>query len=213
MTPEGAKSLRNLHRGAAQGGFMLIELLAVMAIILVLFCLYWGGGLSGGGGQKNFAACAKNLQFIHTSLATYAMDHNDQFPIVKNAETSDAPLALLVPKYTSQTAPFICPASSDHALPEGKPFTNKRISYAYVMGLTRTNDPMQFIMSDEQIDTKVKGRGQQAFSADGKSRAKNHGKYGGNILHIDGSVETIPARTTVTLAFENGVLLNPKPNR
>jgi prepilin-type processing-associated H-X9-DG protein len=209
MTPEGRE--RSRYRGRArERGLMMIELLMVMAIILVLFCLYWGGGLAGGGG-KDFAGCAKNLQFIHTSMMTYAADHNDQLPFVKGAETSDAPLALLVPKYTSQTSSFICPASGDRSLAEGKPFANKRISYAYVMGLTRTNGPMQFIMSDEQIDTKPKGRGATAFSTDGKSRARNHGKFGGNVLHLDGSVETIPAKTTTTLAFENGVLLNPKP--
>jgi prepilin-type N-terminal cleavage/methylation domain-containing protein/prepilin-type processing-associated H-X9-DG protein len=202
------------HLWAGQKGFMMIELLAVVAIILVLFCLYWGGGLAGGG-QKDFAACAKNLQFIHTSLTIYATDHNDQFPVVKGAETSDAPLALLVPKYTTQTSSFICPSSQDRALPEGKPFANKRISYAYVMGLSRTNEPTQFIMSDEQLDTKVKGRGAPTFSPDGKKTgAKNHGKFGGNILHLDGSVETVPARTTETLNYDPGaVLLNPKPNR
>ena len=211
MTPEG----RACPRGGGQfrqSGFMMIELLMVMAIILVLFCLYWGGGFGGAGG-KNFAGCAKNLQFIHTSMMTYAADHNDQLPFVKGAETSDAPLALLVPKYTSQTSSFICPASGDRALSEGKPFANKRISYAYVMGLTRTNEPTQFILSDEQIDTKPKRPGAAAFSTDGKSRARNHGKYGGNVLLMDGSVETIPAKTTKALAFEKGVLLNPKPNR
>jgi prepilin-type N-terminal cleavage/methylation domain-containing protein len=214
MTPQGAKSFRR-HPSAAQRGFMLIELLAVMAIILILFCLYWGGGTLGGGGQKNFASCAKNLQFIHTSLVTYATDNNDKFPFVKGAQTSDAALALLVPKYTTQTASFICPASGDSSLAEGKPFVNKRISYAYVMGLSRTNDGSQFIMSDEQIDTKVKGSGAPAFSATGKKGgARNHGKFGGNILRIDGSVEPIPAKTPMTLAFgDNGVLLNPKPKR
>lgn len=211
MTQQGRTNAR-CHARATQRGFMMIELLAVMAIILILFCLYWGGGLMGPG-QKDFAACAKNLQFVHTSLMIYAADHNEQLPFVKGAETSDAPLALLVPKYTSQTSSFICPSSGDHALPEGKPFTSKRISYAYVMGLTRTNEPTHFLMSDEQIDTKVKGTGARAFSADGKSRAKNHGKFGGNVLHIDGSVETMPSKTTATLAFDNGVMLNPKPNR
>src|SRR5438128_1877383 len=100
MTPEGASS-SNCRRRPAQSGFMMIELLAVMAIIMILFCLYWGGGLAGNS-QKDFAACAKNLQFVHTALVTYATDHNEQFPFVKGAETSDAPLALLVPKYTSQ---------------------------------------------------------------------------------------------------------------
>ena len=211
MTPEGRERSRRSGQ-ARQRGFMMIELLMVMAIILVLFCLYWGGGFGGAGG-RNFSGCAKNLQFVHTSMMTYAADHNDQLPLVKGAETSNAPLALLVPKYTSQTSSFICPASGDRALAEGKPFANKRISYAYVMGLTRTNEPMQFIMSDEQIDTKPKSRGATAFSTDGKSRARNHGKYGGNVLHLDGSVETIPAKTTTPLVFENGILLNPKPNR
>src|SRR5207249_2311065 len=113
---------------------------------------------------------------------------------------------------TSQTSSFICPASGDRALPEGKPFAQRRISYAYVMGLTRTNDPMQFVMSDEQINTTAKGAGAQVFSVDGKKPpAKNHGAAGGNVLRIDGSVEIVPSRTPSTLAFEGGSLLNPKP--
>ena len=196
----------------AHAGFMMIELICVMAIILILFSLYWGGGtLGGGAGSKSdFASCSRNLQFVHTSLSTYATDNNDKFPFVRGAQTADEPLALLVPKYTSQTSSFICPASGDRALPESKPFANRRISYAYVMGLTRTNDPAQFLMSDEQLDTKPKGAGAPAFSPNGKGHARNHGKSGGNILLIDGSVQTQPANTRVTLAFDKGVLLNPK---
>lgn len=199
------------QRVHTDAGFMMIELVIVMGLIIVLFTMYWGGGLGGGGANKSkVAACARNLQFVHTSLMTYATDHKDRFPVVSGAKTSDEPLALLVPKYTSQTSSFICPVSGDRALPEGKPFANRRISYAYVMGLASTNDPAQFLMSDEQIDTKPKGSGAPAFSPDGKGVARNHGKSGGNILQIDGSVQTQPATTRMTLAFENGVLLNPK---
>jgi hypothetical protein len=193
-------------------GFMAIELLAVLAIILILFCLYWGGPLNGSS-QRDFANCAKNMEFIHTAMTTYANDNNDRFPFVAHAETSDVPLALLVPKYTSQTASFICPASRDRALPEGESIAKKRISYAYVMGMTRTNDPSQLILSDEQIDTKPKPAGARVFSDNGEPPAKNHGSHGGNILSIDGSVQQIPAKTPAALTFGNATLLNPKPKR
>jgi prepilin-type processing-associated H-X9-DG protein len=196
----------------AENGFMAIELLAVLAIILVLFCLYWGGPLTSGSRSK-YAACAKNLEFIHTAMATYAMDNNDRFPFVTKAETSDAPLTLLIPKYTTQTASFICPASGDRKLAEGESFAKKRISYAYVMGLTRTNEPLQFIMSDEQIDTKAKAAGARVFSADGKSIGNNHGTDGGNLLFVDGSVQQIAAQSPSALGLQGGTLLNPKPKR
>jgi prepilin-type processing-associated H-X9-DG protein len=191
---------------------MAIELLAVMAIILILFCLYWGGPLNTSS-QRKAANCARNLEFIHTALTTYAVDNNEHYPFVAHAETSDVPLALLIPKYTTQTASFICPASRDRALPEGQPFAKKRTSYAYVMGLARTNEPSQFILSDEQIDTNPKPIGSRVFSEDGEGPASNHGKGGGNVLFIDGSVQQVPPKTTTALTFENAVLLNPKAKR
>ena len=198
------------QRAPAAQGFMAIELLAVLAIILILFCMYWGGPLNGGAARK-FAACAKNLEFIHTALATYAMDNNERYPAVAKAGSSDVPLSLLIPKYTTQTASFICPASGDHKLAEGESFAKKRISYAYVMGLARTNEPSQFILSDEQIDAKPKVSGARVFSADGKSAGNNHGKNGGNVLFIDGSVQQIPSQTPSTLGVPDATLLNPKP--
>jgi prepilin-type processing-associated H-X9-DG protein len=200
----------SLERSSAKAGFMLIELLAVFAIIFILFALYWGGG-SLRRGNNQFAVCQRNLQGIHVAIMTFATDNNDSFPFDRRAETSDAVLAQLVPKYTSQTASFICPASHDSVLPEAKPFANKRISYAYVMGLSRTNEPTQFILSDEQIDTKPKPAGGRVFSEDGKGPGSNHGANGGNVLFIDGSAQPIPVKTPSALAFENATLLNPKP--
>src|SRR5205085_3751499 len=63
--------------------------------------------------NSQFAVCERNLQTIHVAVMTFATDNNERFPSLARAETSDAVLAQLVPKYTSQTASFICPASHD----------------------------------------------------------------------------------------------------
>lgn len=184
----------------------------VIAIILVMFVLYWGGGLGGKKSrQKEFGPCAKNLQFIHTALLTYAADNNDKFPVVPRAQTSEEPLSLLIPKYNSQTAPFICPASGDKELPEGESFAKRRISYAYVMGLARTAEPTQFLLSDEQIDTTRKIAGAPVFAISDAPPGNNHGSFGGNLLMVDGSVQMISVKAPALLDFTNATLLNPKP--
>jgi hypothetical protein len=193
-------------------GFMMLELLLVVAIILVLFVLYWGGGLGGKAShQKDFAACSKNLQFIHTALMNYAADNNDRFPSIVRAESAEAPLSLLIPKATSQTAPFICPSSGDRALKEGESFATKKISYAYLTGLTRASDPAQFVMSDEQVNTNQKPAGANVFATTDTAPGNNHGGFGGNLLLLDGSVQTIAAQAPAALMFTNATLLNPRP--
>ena len=194
--------------------FMMIELLIVVAIILVLFVLYWSGGFGGKAKkQQSFSGCSKNLQFIHTALLTYSADNNDRFPTVARAETSDAPLSLLVPKYISQTGPFICPASDDKPLAEGESFAKKRISYAYVMGLSRSSEPSQFVMSDEQVDTRPKDAGNYIFARTNQPPGDNHGRFGGNLLLVDGSVQTVAAKAPSAVTFTNATLFNPKPKR
>jgi hypothetical protein len=191
--------------------FMALELLMVVSIIMVLFVLYFGGGVGGKKSrQKDFAACARNLQLIHTALLTYSSDNNDKFPFVKGAQHSEAPLSQLIPKSTSQSSAFICPSSGDAPLPEGQTFASKRISYGYVMGLTRQADPTQFILSDEQVDAKPKPTGTRVFANVDEPRGNNHGPYGGNIALLDGSVETIKGRARSDLTFTNAIYLNPK---
>jgi len=195
---------------------MMIELLFVMAIILVLFVLYWGGGFGPSGKikkQRNFVDCSRNLQLIHTALLTYSADNKEKFPYIKGAETSDAPLSILVPKYTSQTAPFICPASEDKALSEGEPFAKKRISYAYAMGLRRDSDLTLMLMADEMLNVQPKGAGDPMFSSTNTPPANNHGPFGGNLLLVDGSVQHVERKAPFPIAYTNATLLNPKPNR
>ena len=132
------------------------------------------------------------------------------FPERTNAATSEVVLAQLVPKYTAATEPFICPGSKDKAIPEGESFQQRRISYAYYMG-QRAESSDELLMSDQQINTLPKIKGQPVFSTDGKRPGNNHHRYGGNLLYCDGRTESISAITPSSLITTQGVvLLNPR---
>ncbi len=192
-------------------GFVLVELLVTLAIILILFVLYFSPG------SKRYQLgrqelCQRNLKFIYMALQTYAADNRDAYPLLKGAQTSEAPLSLLVPRCTTSTEIFICPGSGDKALPAGKPFQDRRISYAYAMGLTKVPGTSPWLLSDAQVDTKPKAPGQALFSKDGKKPGNNHRQFGGNVLFADGRAETSPPAATEAVTTTNGVVaLNPRP--
>jgi len=194
----------------AMSGFSLIELLAVVAIIAVLTALMWGGNSE----SRQHAvqrACRQNLEKVYISLQIYANDFSGRLPAITNAESAEAPLSLLVPRYTVDTSIFICPGSKDAALPAGVSFTNNKISYAYYLG-QRLGDAQTPLMSDGQINTQPKRTGDFAFSADGKPPGNNHDKHGGNFLFADGHAEWSPPQIPFSLVPTQGVvLLNPKP--
>lgn len=193
------------------GGFSLIEMLLVIAIILILYVMMYGPA------QKSYQDkrkidCQKNLQLLHMALRMYAADYRDSFPVVAGAATSELPLSLLVPRYTAETRIFVCPGSADRRLPEAQPFTDRKISYAYYMGHGANDGTNEMLITDEQIDTRPRGTGQQMFSPNGKRPGNNHRKFGGNVLFCDGHVEECPPVAARDLAFSNNViLLNPKP--
>jgi prepilin-type N-terminal cleavage/methylation domain-containing protein len=194
----------------ARQAFSLIELLIVMAIILILFTMYWGFS-SRSYQQAQQKNCRGNLQKVYIALQIYANEHEKRFPMVAGATSSEAPLDLLVPKYTADTTTFVCPGSKDSPLPSGSSLTNGRISYAYFMGRLST-DEGAVLMSDRQVDTGGKAVGENVFSIDGKVPGNNHHKYGGNFLFGDGRTEFSPARVSIALPPAPGVvLLNPKP--
>lgn len=193
------------------GGFSLIELLITVAIIFILFTLYFGAG-----GRvyqaKKLEQCRKNLQNIYVAFRIYAQDHNEALPAMASARTSEAPLSLLVPKYTTGADFFVCPGSKDKPLPDAKPFADRKISYAYYMGRTLNDGADKPLMSDRQVDTSPKNAGQIVFSPDGKRPGNNHKQFGGNFLFCDGNVQASPAQSAFTLATATNVnLLNPKP--
>jgi prepilin-type N-terminal cleavage/methylation domain-containing protein/prepilin-type processing-associated H-X9-DG protein len=196
-------------RASSSAGFSLIELLAVAAILLLLFTLYWGPSFSKNQQRQAQMDCQTHLQKIHMALAIYANDHDGKFPELAGARTSEEALDALVPRYTVDTAEFVCPATKDPPPPPGESLRKHRISYAYYMG-RHAGDSQQVLMSDEQVDTRAKAAGEDAFSSTGKPPGNNHGKLGGNLLFCDGHAESAPPRLPFSLMLTQGVvLLNP----
>ncbi len=192
------------------GGFSLIEMMIVLAIILVLYAMYFGFGSRQNQMQQK-KKCSTNLQKIAVAMQIYANDSADRYPVVPGARSAEEALAGLVPRYAADTAIFVCPGSKDSPLPPGEPLPKGRISYAYYMGRAVSN-PQAVLMSDRQTDALAKAAGQAAFSPTGKPPGNNHHKYGGNLLLGDGSVLGSPAVLVMPLPLAtNVVLLNPKP--
>ena len=182
-----------------------------MVIIFILFTLYFSSG-SKSAQEKRLAACQANLQSIYAALSTYSQDNDEALPAIPGAQTSEAPLSLLVPKYTTGAEFFICPGGKDKPLPDAQPFADRKISYAYYLGRTLADGSAAPLASDAQVDTAPKTPGQTVFSLDGKKPGNNHNKFGGNFLFCDGNVQYTPARLAFALPpATNVVLLNPKP--
>lgn len=194
--------------GRGTAGFKLLELLIVVAILFVLTAMYWNfAGRNARTSQRK--ACAKNLQRTLIAMEIYALDHAGKFPEVPGAKTSAEALDGLLPKYTVDASAFTCPASKDSALASGVSIARQKISYAYYMG-RRKSDPVEALLSDQQVDARAKVAGQFAFSINGKAPGNNHGQSGGNFLFTDGRVEWSSPRVPFSLALPPGVvLLNP----
>jgi len=192
-------------------GASLLELLLVMAIIVIVFTLFISAG-SKNAQEKRLATCQNNLQSIYAAMKTFDQDNNGALPAVAGAQTAEAPLSRLVPKYTTGTEFFICPGGNDKLLPDAQPFADKKISYAYYQGRTLQDDSGTPLASDAQVDTAAKTPGQTVFSPDGKKPGNNHYQFGGNVLFCDGNVQYTPSRLAFALPLgTNVVLLNPKP--
>ena len=191
----------------------MIELIIVLFLMSILSVGLYSFG-SGRRQRSQKALCQDNLQKIYIALQIYAKDAGGQLPLATNAATSEVPLDLLVPRYSADTAIFICPGGRDSVPPAGASLQLGKISYAYYMGhrlddLSAAEWPL---LSDRQVDTAAKAKDEPVFSSTGSPPGNNHHKYGGNILMGDGSVQESGPAAAFALTIPPGVnLLNPKP--
>jgi len=192
----------------AASAFSLIELLAVVALLVIFNVLYFST-ISGRKQRSLKAVCAQNLQKIYVGMNLYSMENETRFPSAPNAKTSAQALRLLVPKYTSDASAFICPGTGKAADIPTERFASQTISYSYYMGLAASNTALP-LLTDCQVDTASKSKGQLVFSASGKSPGNNHKKFGGNLLFCDGQIQTIGTNAPFAMLLQPGVvLLNP----
>jgi prepilin-type N-terminal cleavage/methylation domain-containing protein/prepilin-type processing-associated H-X9-DG protein len=210
-TPPRINVRHAVHRGPSRSakGFSLVELLVTIALILVISTIYLGSLAPNR--QTGFRrSCEANLRKIYLAQEIYARDHGGAFPSLQGARTAEAPLNMLVPRYTVDREIFICPGSLDVPMPSDASLRTNKISYAYYMGRHAVGDSTA-LMSDEQVNTNSKSAGDAIFSASGKAPGNNHHQFGGNILFTDGRVERSPARLSFAIPVTSGVmLLNPK---
>lgn len=206
------KEPRLLHyRRFANAAFSMIELLAVVAILAILTTLYLSKMNLSSQRDRGLESCRQNLERIYLAMDIYSRDNHSQYPAATNALAPDDALALLVPHYTSDTSIFICPVSGKTPPPPGKSVRDWTTSYAYYMG-RRSSDPNAVVMSDGQVDSRPKGKGDTVFSETGKPPGNNHGKKGGNLMMCDGSVIQTDGNAPFSLQFTPPVvLLNPTP--
>lgn len=185
-------------------------MLVVLALMIVMIVMLGGSG-SRSRQERDKLGCQKNLQLAYIALEIFANDHEGLFPVVAAAKTSEEPLSLLVPKYTVATESFICPGGKDSALPNAEPFAQRKISYAYYMGL-RATDTGAPLMTDRQVNMDHKAAREPLFSSTGSAPGNNHHKYGGNVLFAGGDIKMSRPRAEFSLApTQQVVLLNPKP--
>jgi type II secretory pathway pseudopilin PulG len=203
--PREAAETRRAPRCEA---FSLVELLIVLALLIIMTVMYWGR--SSGSRQRALqAACQRNLQQVYVVTELYATENRGSFPVQLTARTPAEALAVLVPKYTSETRSFICPGVKDPEDLPAKSFARQKISYAYYMGQQSTN-ANELLLTDAQVNSEAKAAGDLVFSATGKGPGSNHHRFGGNLVYSDGRVVRTGTNATSPMPLNRGiVLLNP----
>jgi prepilin-type N-terminal cleavage/methylation domain-containing protein len=191
--------------------FSLIELLCVMGILLVLFALSFGVG--GRDRQRvRQEECRANLMLVHQALRIAATDHAERYPATNGAASSDVVLQGLVPRYSSRVDIFRCPGRTRDPFTGGSATTKHfRNHFAYAMGRTTADGAEDWLLSDEQVDTRPKRPGDPLFADKDDGIGSNHGAHGGSALFCDGHAEASPPRAKFAVSLPpGGAILNPR---
>ena len=89
--------------------FALVELFVAMHTVVVLYAVVVGPSRESLQRQE-LSRCAEILRKLHLTLTLDANEHDGASPAAERAANSDAALAALVPRYSSDRSIFACPA-------------------------------------------------------------------------------------------------------
>jgi prepilin-type processing-associated H-X9-DG protein len=156
-----------------------------MAIVVTLYAVAFGPS-EATKRKRVMLECAENLRKLHLTLGLYANEHGGAFPAVSNARRTEDVLRVLAPQYTTDATFFACPVKGG--------------GYSYVMGL-RKEQTNELLAADRLSGTTLAAKA-PLFGADG-----NHGDAAGNLLFVDGHVETIGNGAPRDLSLPQGAVL------
>jgi len=162
---------------SSRRGFTYLELIITAAIIAAAVIASFGIERKRRE-NRQFQQCLDNLRQIHVGLQLYAAEHEGAMPgYDEQLRYSDEALGPLTPTYLADPALFICPASGDAVPPAGASFAGHAISYDYRPVEKWNAEKKGVILTDHGLGSGL------AFPPHPGSR--------GNILHMDGSCETV----------------------
>lgn len=182
-------SIKSHHVGIM--AFTLIELMAVIAIIMIMAGLAIGG-INVALQRARQVHSVNNMRQISISLNTYANENNDFYPSGKTSAREN--LSLL---FAYKVTKNIFQARSDKGLTNTINFATNtllpgELSYGYMSGLSGGDHPMTPLLIERVAGT---------LKQDNSNITTNSlwGGEGVNVLHLDGSVRFVRADNTRTL--------------
>lgn len=139
----------------------------IICLVCTSFCvafLLYAVLQSGAPREKNNRIyCSSRLKDIYMALRLYAEDYAGYYP----PQNGIAGMEMLRRNYLTV---FICPSIKTVRGKNKEPLTEETLDYVYIGGLNTKSDPNLPIVYD---------------------KAKNHGKYFGNVLFVDGTIKGI----------------------
>lgn len=185
-------------------GFVLIELMIVIDVIVILFAMLLPA-LSRARESARRVACLNNLRQMMLGIKTYTPDYDEWYPTSAgpgkeiNVERHYRDLGILYPAYITSLDVFTCPSSGDKMprirmddMYDNKPFPDveaRQVSYAYGYNgeggknraWTEAAPSVTRVLADRPA-----GRG--------LTRDSNHKMDGRNVAYADGHVRWISGK-------------------